>query len=252
MLADQLDDPVVADLAGAEGVQGDRGWLRHADGVGHLDLALLRQAGGNDVLGHVTAGVGRGAVHFGRVLAGEGAAAVAGHAAVGVDDNLAAGQAAVAYRAADDKLAGRVDVELGVFVQQLGWQRIFDDQLHHRLFQVGLGHVFVVLGGQDHGVDAGNLAVFVAAGHLALGVRAQPGQQAAFAGFSLALDQPVREGDRGRHQHVGFVAGVAEHQALVAGALVFRLLTVNALGDIHRLLANDVDNTAGVAVVADL
>src|SRR5690606_40205546 len=43
-----------------------------------------------------------------------------------------------------------------------------------------------------------------------------------------------------------------EHQALVTGALVFRLLPVDTLGDIGRLLADDVDHTAGIGVVADL
>ena len=137
-------------------------------------------------------------------------------------------------------------------MQQFGRQGVLDDQLHHRFFQVFLGHVRVVLGRQNHGVDAHHFAVFVAAGYLALGVRAQPRQQAALAGFGLALHQTVREGDRSRHQHVGFVTGVAEHQALVARALVFRLLAVNALGDIHGLLADDVDYATGVAVVAHI
>src|SRR5690606_36601307 len=41
--AHQLDDLVVADLAGAEGVQRNGGRLGYADGVGHLNLTLLRQ-----------------------------------------------------------------------------------------------------------------------------------------------------------------------------------------------------------------
>jgi hypothetical protein len=45
---------------------------------------------------------------FGRVLAGERAATVAGVAAVGVDDDLAAGEAGVAHRAADLEPPGRV------------------------------------------------------------------------------------------------------------------------------------------------
>jgi len=177
---------------------------------------------------------------------------VAGHAAVGVDDDLAAGQAAVAHWAADHEVAGRVDVELSVLVQQLGGQAVLDDQLHHAFAQVSHGHFGVVLGGEHHRVDAGDLAVLVAAGDLALGVRAQPRQQAGLAGLGLALDQGVGEADRGRHQHVGFVAGVAEHQALVTGALVFRLGAVDALGDVHGLLADDVDHAAGGAVEADV
>ena len=86
------------------------GWA-DADRVGDLDLAAIRQVGGDDVLGDVARRVGRGAVDLGRVLAGEGAAAVARHPAVGVDDDLAAGEAGVADRAADHELAGRVDEE---------------------------------------------------------------------------------------------------------------------------------------------
>src|SRR5690554_4632282 len=41
VLAYQFDDFVVADFASAEGVYGDGGWLGHADGVGHLNLALV-------------------------------------------------------------------------------------------------------------------------------------------------------------------------------------------------------------------
>ena len=52
------------------------------------------------------------------------------HAAVGVDDDLAAGEAGIAHGAADDEAAGRVDVVLGVLVQQvLGRDDGFNDVL---------------------------------------------------------------------------------------------------------------------------
>ena len=79
--------------------------MRDADRVGDLHLGAVGQAGGDDVLGDPARGVGGRAVDLRRVLAGERAAAVAGHAAVGVDDDLAAGQARVADRAADDEAA---------------------------------------------------------------------------------------------------------------------------------------------------
>src|SRR5690554_5509143 len=60
----QVDDLVVADLASAEGVQRNGGRLCYTDGVGHLNLALLSQASGDDVLGHVAAGIGCGAVNL--------------------------------------------------------------------------------------------------------------------------------------------------------------------------------------------
>src|SRR3546814_1269008 len=43
----QLDDLVIADLAGAERVQRDRSRLGNANGVGNLNLAALGQAGGD-------------------------------------------------------------------------------------------------------------------------------------------------------------------------------------------------------------
>src|SRR5690606_19435289 len=73
--ADQLFDHRVGDLAGAEGGDRDRGRLGHADGVAHLHLAAVGQAGGDDVLGHVARGVGGRAVDLRRVLARERAAA---------------------------------------------------------------------------------------------------------------------------------------------------------------------------------
>src|SRR5690606_18386961 len=140
----QVDDLVVADLASAEGVQRNGGRLGYADGVGHLNLAFLGQACGYDILGHVTAGVGSGTVNLRGVFAGEGAATVTGHAAVGVYDNFTASQATVAHRAADYELAGRVDVELGGFVKQFGRQGVLDDQLHNGFFPVFLGDVRIV------------------------------------------------------------------------------------------------------------
>ena len=46
----------------------DRDRVRDANRVGDLELAALRQAGGDDVLGHVTDGVGGRAVDLRRVL----------------------------------------------------------------------------------------------------------------------------------------------------------------------------------------
>ncbi|RMU44311.1 hypothetical protein ALP28_05422 [Pseudomonas savastanoi pv. nerii] len=252
VVADQLDDLVIGQLAGAEGVQRDRRRLCHADSVGHLNFATLGQTGSHDILGHVTTGVSSRTVNLRWVLAGECTATVTGHAAVGVDDDLAAGQATVTYRATDDEVAGRVDVELGVLVQQVRRDDVLDDQLHHAFAQVLVGHIRVVLSRQYDGVDADNLAVFVTAGNLGFCIRAQPRQQAGFTRFGLTLHQLVREGDRCWHQHVGFVAGVAEHQALVASALIFRLAAVNALGDVYRLFADDVHHAASRAVETDV
>ena len=107
-----------------------------------------------------------------------------------------------------------------------------------------------MLSGQHHGVDTDDFAVVVLEGHLALRVRTQPRQGAVFAHFGLALHQTVRVGHRSRHQHVGFVGGVAKHQALIAGALLERIGTVNALIDIRGLFADGAQYCAGVGVKA--
>ena len=93
----------------------------------------------------------------------------------------------------------------------------------------------------------------VADGDLGLGVGAQPGQAAVLAQFGLALHQAMRVMDRQRHQLRGFVAGVAEHQALVAGALVHvqSLALVHALGDVGRLPVDRGEHGAGIVVEAD-
>ena len=50
-------------------------------------------------------------------------------AAVGVHDNLAAGESRVAHRSADDEAAGGIDVVLGVLVEHRGG----NDRLDHVL-----------------------------------------------------------------------------------------------------------------------
>ena len=152
---DGLLEHVVGDGAGAEGLDEQADRVRGADRVGDLHLAALGQAGGDDVLGHPAHRVGRGAVDLRRVLAREGAAAVAGHAAVGVDDDLATGQPGVAHGAADDELAGRVHQQpVAVGGQAEGGQLRLDDEL----LDVGREQlvdrdVLGVLRGDHHGVD---------------------------------------------------------------------------------------------------
>ena len=88
----------------ALGADGDAHRVGHADRVGELHFGALGEAGGDDVLGDVAAHVAGAAVDLRRVLAAERPAAVRAATAVAVDDDLAAGQAGVAVRAADDEL----------------------------------------------------------------------------------------------------------------------------------------------------
>ena len=104
-----------------------------------------------------------------------------------------------------------------------------------------------MLGRHHDGVDADRaVLVVVLDGDLGLAVGAQVGQRAVLAHRAEPLGQPVGDRDRQRHQLRGVVAGVAEHQPLVAGALpvervdrvVVPLLVgvVDALRDVGRLL----------------
>ena len=83
----------------------------------YLNKAPPGKPGLDEALGDPSGGVGGRAVDLGVVLAAEGAAAVRAPPAVRVDDDLAAGEAGVAHRAADDEVPARVDVVLGILVQ---------------------------------------------------------------------------------------------------------------------------------------
>jgi len=110
-------------------------------------------------------------------LPGEGTAAVTGHAPVGVDDDLAAGEAGVADRAADHELAGRVDEEglaqrfLVVEARRLGLEHRDDDVLPEvgpdRLLGVDPGRM---LGGDQQLLDPDRAARRIANRDLGLAV----------------------------------------------------------------------------------
>ncbi len=115
----------------------------------------------------------------------------------------------------------------------------------------------------QHSPQAHRLAVLVVEGDLGLGVGTQVRDGPGPAHLGVALGHPVGHVDRQRHEHVGLVARVAEHHALVAGALLVELVlftggtgpdlfgVVDALGDVGRLLVERHHHTAGVAVEAE-
>ena len=94
-----------------------------------------------------------------------------------------------------------------------------------------------MLGREDDLRHADRLAGFVTDRDLALGVRTELGRIAflALTRSSQHRQNLVAVVDRGRHQFGRLAAGIAEHDALVARALVFRLGRINALRNIGRL-----------------
>ena len=246
-LGHDFGDLVVRQLARALRIDQDGHRLRDADGVGQLDLAAFREACRHHVLRGVSGRVGSASVHLRGVLARESAAAVAGVAAVGVDDYLAAGQTGVAVWSADDEAAGRVDVVFRLAVQELLRNDGLDDVLDQILLDLLLGHVGVVLRGDQDGIHAHGLIVFVFDGHLGLAVRTQVGQHAVLADLRQLHRQLVSQRDGQRHEFRGLRAGVAEHDALVAGAADF---LVRAHGDVRGLLVHRDDDAGAERIEA--
>src|SRR5665647_3713863 len=94
----QRSNFLVRDDARALGIDRHVHRLGNANGIGNLNLALPRQPRSHNIFGHIAGSVSGRAIHLARVFAAERATAVRAGAAVGIDNDLAPGQAAVALR----------------------------------------------------------------------------------------------------------------------------------------------------------
>ena len=171
---------------------------------------------------------------------------MAAHAAVGVDDDLTAGHAAVAIRAADDESARRIDVKFGIRVDHVGRNQFVDDRRLYQAPQFLDRHV-LMLRGNDDCIDAGGLAVDVLHRDLTLAVGTEVFCVATPASLAQPPCEPVRQHDRQRHQFRGFVTGIAEHQTLVAGAT-----RVHSHRDVTGLRVHEIVKLARFGVETDL
>ncbi len=124
-----------------------------------------------------------------------------------------------------------------------GLDHLLEDVLAHGLD----GNEAAVLGGDDDGVHAHRPVALVLDRDLALAVGPQVVDEALAADLRQAAGQLVRQHDRQRHQLGRLAAGVAEHQALVAGAP-----GVDTHRDVRRLLVDRGDDRAGLVVEAVL
>ncbi len=111
-------------------------------------------------------------------------------------------------------------------------------------------HEVVVLGRHHDVVDAHGLAlVVILDGHLALGVGAQIGHLLAFlADLCQGAHDEVCQVERGGHIVLCLVAGIAEHHALVAGALQLLVFTRHTAVDVAALLVDGGEDAARVIV----
>ena len=113
---------------------------------------------------------------------------MASHAAVCIDDNFSASEAAVAYRPANNKLASWVDVEFGFTGNPVLRQHGFNNFFHNRFAKLLLSYVWIVLGRKHNGFNSHwATIVIVAESKLALSIRAQKTKRTATC-FRLTLD----------------------------------------------------------------
>ena len=155
-----------------------------------------------------------------------------GGAAIGVDDDLATGQAGITVGTPDLEGPGGVDMPLG-FVGQPACRQDLADYLFHIGLKFGLLRPLVialgVLGRDDDRRAGDRLAVFIAQRDLALGIGLEEGRRAVLAVLGQALQDLVAVIERRGHEVGRLVAGEPEHDALVAGALIFVAAGIHAL-----------------------
>ncbi len=163
-------------------------------------------------------------------------------AAVGVDDDLAAGDAGVGGGTAVAEVSRRVHVELRRAVPPVT-KHAGAEHLAHVLRNGLLVRRLGVLRRDYHRGDFAWLVPLVEDRHLGLAVGAE---EIDCPGLAI-LGEPPRElvckQDRQRHQLVGLVGRVPEHDALVSCPLVAALARRgrHALGNLGGLLGDDGD-----------
>src|SRR5918994_4848249 len=245
---------------GAERLDHHAHGMGHPDGVGNLHHAPRGEPGRDEVLRHPPGGVGRGTVHLGCVLARERTAAVRGRTPVGVDDDLASGQARVALGPPGHEPSRGVYQDLGGrWVEEVFGHAGLEERFQKVLFDAGF-RPLAVLGGDQDLLHRYRRVPLVADGNLALAVGPQVVEDAALADLRETAGQGVGQRYGERHQLFGFFAGVAEHHPLVAGAYLVEALVVvpdlqrpvNAQGDVVGLRVYGDDHAAGLGVEAEL
>ena len=140
-------------------------------------------------------------------------------AAIGIHNDLAPGQAAVAVRTAHNKAPGGVHIKYRVFVHQFRRHSGLNHFFNNILPQSLQFHIGAVLAGYNHGGHLYRLAVVILHGHLGLAVCVQIWQGAVLPHLGQLHSQFIGQTDGQRHQLRGLVAGITEHHTLVTGAV---------------------------------
>ena len=207
----------------AEAVHRHRYRFHNADGIGQLYFTPVCIPGTDDILCNLPRHICTGAVYLGGVFPGERTAADPSDAAVGITGQLPAGHAAVGKRAAYHKTAGRVDQ-----LFKITFDPVLAGRQHHHGFydvpEIAHLHIRAVLHGTQEGGDP---AAVVIVADLCLGICPEHPGRVVFQ----KLKKFCGHGKRDREQFRRLVSGIAEHNALIAGAAF-----VHTEGNVQRLL----------------
>ena len=127
---------------------------------------------------------------------------------------------------------------------------VADKALHHLLGLLLRAidrrlHELIVLRRDNDGMNAQGLTRLVVLDrYLTLGIGTQVGHNLALATDNgQLLEDNVRENERSGHKLAGLVAGIAEHNTLIASALLIVSEALDTLIDIRRLLVDSREHT---------
>ena len=252
--------------------EGER--LCHTNGVGELDKAATSELGVNERLGDPASKVGGAAVDFAVVFAAEGTTAVSAPAAVGVDDDFAAGQPCVALWAANDEEAGGLDLEThvspcsikqkscdwtptyvidGLVIKILLGDGFLDNLLLDLLAQLLGGDVWAVLGADNNGIHSNRLystvIMLVLDRDLRLGIGPQPRARAVNPSLLHRRIELMRQLNCQRQVLWSLIRSISEHDTLITRTQLLQcLLVVQTLRDIWALLLDSHQHIAGLVI----
>jgi len=173
------------------------------------------------------------------------------HAAIRVNNDFSTGQAGITAGTADDKTAGRVDVDFGFIIQQAGLVEYYIDdffcQKVDEMFPIGFGCVLVT---DDHRVDVHRLSVLIEQRYLAFCIGAKKWGISGLAKPACFHQQLMSPHDRGGHEFFCFVASEAEHHTLVSCSLLTEegRIGIHPHGDVGRLRIGQVDDLQSLIV----
>ncbi len=241
VLEDDLEELRVGLSTSAIRVNEDGQRLGDTDGIGDLNDASLGQLGGDERLGDPAGSISGRAVDLGGVLSGEGTTTVGAPTTISINDDLASSETGITVRTTNDEASRGVKVIDGLVINILGRNNGLDDVLQKILLDLLLGHVLIVLSGNDDSVNAewdhgaGNLLVLD--DDLSLTIRADPLEGSVDTDLSEASTESGGQVVSQGHKLGGLIRGITEHVTLVTSAdlldLALTMGTDNGLGNIR-------------------